>query len=342
MFLFKRNGRYHIQYIDKTTHRVMRISTRSKTKKDALVFLTNFQEEVKKRQGERLAPILLSELSREVEEYSRQRHAKKTTEDYKSTFRIFVRHVGDIPLSSVDRAMVEDYITTRTKETSSYTGRKELAYLSGAFKYAIARRYVIENPCKGVRKPSIPQKMPIFLSEAEVHVLLLSIDLPVFRDVVEFAVNTGMRQMEILSLRWEQVNLQDKIVILDNRNNVTKSKKVRSIPLNRTALEVLQRRKEPSETGIVFAYKHKSISQNLMVKYFKKYVIRAKLNPKLHFHSLRHTFASLLVQRGVSIFQVSKLLGHSNVAVTEIYSHLRGDDLQEAIEKLTEKTNRSN
>jgi site-specific recombinase XerD len=60
----------------------------------------------------------------------------------------------------------------------------------------------------------------------------------------------------------------------------------------------------------------------------------AGLDEKIHFHSLRHTFASWLIQKDVPLYQVSKLLGHSSIAVTEIYSHLRTDDLSNAISVL--------
>lgn len=76
------------------------------------------------------------------------------------------------------------------------------------------------------------------------------------------------------------------------------------------------------------------IKQDWIVHNFKKYVLKANINPKLHFHSLRHTFASWLVQAGVSIYKVSKLLGHSDVKTTEIYSHLRIEDLRNSVEKL--------
>ncbi len=61
---------------------------------------------------------------------------------------------------------------------------------------------------------------------------------------------------------------------------------------------------------------------------------KTSLNSKLNLHSLRHTFASWLVQRGVSIYEVSKLLGHSDIIVTEIYSHLRAEDLRESVNLL--------
>ena len=88
------------------------------------------------------------------------------------------------------------------------------------------------------------------------------------------------------------------------------------------------------KVNYVFTIRKSPIKQNWIIQNFKKYVLKANINPKLKFHSLRHTSASWLVQRGVSIYEVSKLLGHSDIKVTEIYSDLRAEDLREAVEKL--------
>lgn len=76
------------------------------------------------------------------------------------------------------------------------------------------------------------------------------------------------------------------------------------------------------------------MKQDYLVKNYKKFVLKAGINPKLNFHSLRHTFASWLVQRGVSIYHVSKLLGHADIKTTEIYAHVRAEDLRASVELL--------
>jgi len=88
------------------------------------------------------------------------------------------------------------------------------------------------------------------------------------------------------------------------------------------------------QSEFVFSLEGERITQKFISKKFKSYVIKSKINPDLTFHSLRHTFASWLVQRGVSIHKVSKLLGHSDIKVTEIYTHLKPDNLRNAVELL--------
>ena len=140
--------------------------------------------------------------------------------------------------------------------------------------------------------------------------------------------------MELLTLEWNQINFKDRFLILDNRNHITKSKKIRTIPLNIRAMQILTSRQIILNGDLIFTINGEGITQDSISKRFKKYVIASKLNPKLNFHSLRHTFASWLIQRGASIYSVSKLLGHSDVKVTEIYAHLRPEDLIDSVNKL--------
>ena len=76
------------------------------------------------------------------------------------------------------------------------------------------------------------------------------------------------------------------------------------------------------------------MNQQFISHKIKKIIKQAGINQQLNFHSLRHTFASWLVQAGVSIYEVSKLLGHSNIRTTEIYAHLEIGNLHEAVKKL--------
>jgi len=152
--------------------------------------------------------------------------------------------------------------------------------------------------------------------------------------LILFAINTGLRQMELITLEWDQIDFSSRSLILDNQVNITKSKKVRNVPLNKSALEILVNRNRVTKVGRIFTYKAAAINQDFISKKFKKFVVKAKINTDFNFHSLRHTFASWLVQRGVSIYEVSKLLGHADIKTTQIYAHLRSDDLRNAVERL--------
>ena len=142
--------------------------------------------------------------------------------------------------------------------------------------------------------------------------------------------------MELITLEWRQINFDENYLTLDNQVHITKSKKIRTIPLNASCIEIVNRRLATATPVYknVFTLFEKPFEQHWLSKKFKAYVIKAKINSKMNFHSLRHTNASWLVQSGVSIYLVSKLLGHADIKTTEIYAHLRREDLRDAVNHL--------
>ena len=107
------------------------------------------------------------------------------------------------------------------------------------------------------------------------------------------------------------------------------SEKVRAILFRRfnSALH------SPGEV-VFYNVKGKMLYHDLVSKQFKKVVRKSNLSEKIHFHTLRHSFASLLVQKGVSLYVVKELLGHEDLATTQIYSHLQKQNLMDAVNLL--------
>jgi integrase/recombinase XerD len=130
------------------------------------------------------------------------------------------------------------------------------------------------------------------------------------------------------------------IIKVENSNSfTTKNKKERIVPINKTLYNILIKR-YPKIIDIklndyVF-YRVKGISLNsfYVSKSFKKAVRKSGLDERIHFHSLRHSFASGLVQRGVSLYVVKELLGHQDITTTQIYSHIQNENLFDAVKTL--------
>ena len=93
-----------------------------------------------------------------------------------------------------------------------------------------------------LKKLRVPQKLPLYYSHTDFEKLLNAINNEDIRDIVIFAVNTGMRQMELIRLQWDQISFEKNIVILDNQNHITKGKKVRTIPLNATCIKCIRKK----------------------------------------------------------------------------------------------------
>ncbi len=115
------------------------------------------------------------------------------------------------------------------------------------------------------------------------------IELADMLDPVIFGINTGCLQGEVINLRWNQIDLAKGGVILDNRAYMTKSERVRMIPLSRAVIEFLRRRREAGITEFVLTLEGKAIDPNRLNKRFNVPVLMAKLNPYFYLHNLRDT-----------------------------------------------------
>ena len=291
MFLSKRsNGIYYVFYVNSDRKKTC-ISTKTKKKSEAWIFLSNFRNELKERKLNKTIPTNLKDFVFEFLKYSESVHTPKTTTTFKTTFNFFLSYFGDIPLIDLTHKSINEYLQYRINSSSLYSARKDLINISSSLTKAVNDNYLLENPCKKIKRIKTPEKQPLFFSETDFEILLRNIDNKMMKALSILAVNTGLRQGELLSLEWNQINFLGNYIILDNRNHLSKSKKIRTIPLNLVSLQILTELE-------------------------------------------RHTFASWLVQKGVSIFEVSKLLGHSDIRVTEIYSHLRAEDLLNSVNKL--------
>jgi len=244
------------------------------------------------------------------------------------------KHFSNIPISELSEIKLMDYYRKRSKVVSSFVIRREQIYFQSICKWAMKRNYLKENLLQGIKKPKLPEKQPLFFSEAEFQILLNATTDKDLKDLFIIAVNTGLREMELLTLTWNQISFKDKIILLDNQTHITKSKKASSVPLNLKCLQVLTERELNKKSEFVFAYEGEPIKQQFISHKFKKIVRSARLNDSFSFHTLRHTFASWLVQRGCEIQRVQQLLRHADLKTSLIYAHLRNNDLSTSVNLL--------
>ncbi len=138
-------------------------------------------------------------------------------------------------------------------------------------------------------------------------------------------------------MKWDWVDLEKRVITIRNDEEfTTKSKENRVIPIHKKVADILNKRKRLGLRTLVFCKTEGiKLRDDFVSKRFKKAIIKAGANRNVRFHDLRHSFASNLVQSGVSIYIVKELLGHQSISTTQIYSHLRQDNLIEAIKKMS-------
>ena len=162
---------------------------------------------------------------------------------------------------------------------------------------------------------------------AEIKKILAQFN-PSWQLVVLLGCRAGLRRGEIAALKWADVDFKNKqLYIAPN-----KTEKHRYIPIAPDLLNALTKAHKSATSEFVVDVGRNRKSKYFLTAYYEKQT--AGLPFRCHLHKLRHTFASHLVQSGVDLYRVSKLLGHSSIQMTEIYAHLAPQDLTSAIKKL--------
>ena len=194
-----------------------------------------------------------------------------------------------------------------------------------------------EAPTKQVRKPTISNKRLRFLTHDEAKALLkeLKSRSGKMHDIALFSLHCGLRASEIFKLTWGNVDLDREIIYVDGKGD-------RNRPAFMTEqVKAMLKGYSPGKPNEL-VFKDRNGNQiDRVSNVFQRSVKKLNLNKgitdrrqKIVFHSLRHTFASWLVEDGTDLYTVQKLLGHSSITMTERYSHLSKDKLQGAIKSL--------
>lgn len=268
--------------------------------------------------------------------YSRSVHAPKTTEGIRLAFTDLIRIAGNIPMHQLDVRMIENFLAVKKSESGVCSARKHYSLLAGAFEKARQWEMIGDNPFRKVRKPKPHERFPVFFSQCEFRCLMNSIEDPPFRELILFAVLTGMRLGEIANLTWRGIDLERKIITVQSTAVFrTKNGCSRMVPMNENLFRMMENKSGYSTDTHVFLRNGHKFSHDQVSKIFKKYVRQSGVNGLLHFHSLRHTFASWLVHQDASLFEIQKLLGHRDIRQTMIYAHLQADAMHETVNRLT-------
>lgn len=338
MFLYKRNGVYYIHYFDESENRAKRISSKCKFKQDALKFLSNFSNELKKKN--KIKFITLKQFKTEYFSFVKSTLSDGYYKNVEFTFKLLTDKFGDdVSLKRINTYQVESLLIERFNE-AKYATSLALRVLKSAFNKAVDWNYLNENPITKIKLPKIVKPFPVFISEDELKKVIDKETRKDFKDIYLFGFHTGCRISEILNMKWNAVDFNNKIIAVKNdKTFTTKNKKDRIIPINNKLLEMLKVR-IPFITSIdksdyIFE-KTKGViyRADTVSKCFKEVVREAKLDERVHIHTLRHSFASNLVKNNVSLYVVKELLGHKDIQTTQIYAHLTVDSLRNAVKVL--------
>lgn len=312
-------------------------STKAVKKKDALKFLTSFKADQQKEILKK--PISLFKFTTEYEQFVLTSFSKSYWKNVRSSLTQFLRCAGEIQLNEINLRLLEAFLLS-VFSRSRHSAFQHFRNLRAAFNKAIEWDYLVDNPFRKYRFPKLPKVHPAFISEVEFEKILENVKTNLLKDVYTTLFYTGMRAGELINLKWNNVELESRIITVRNTLEFsTKGKKDRIIPINGKLLRVLQKHfpKLISLNTPQFVFERIpgiKLTIDYLSKHFKKAVRAAAMNDQIHLHSLRHSFASNLVQKGVNLYVVKELLSHEDLKTTQIYSHLQHQNLLDAVNLL--------
>jgi len=256
------------------------------------------------------------------------KHAKLTYEDCIGKFKKIKKFFGNIMVYEVTPAKLEEYRIYRLSQgVSKATVNREMALIRHTYNKGIEWEKCSENPVRKIKFYSEKENRRMRYLEQHEKVNLLNACPTATKRIVFFALNTGMRQGEILNLRWKDVDFKMNLIKIRH----SKAGKPRYVTMNSELVKMLK--SMPSISEYVFGNKIGKAEWTLYRKPFEKAVKKAGLTD-FCFHDLRHCFASDLVMKGVDLKTVSELLGHATMQMTERYAHLSPAHKLVAVEML--------
>jgi len=244
-----------------------------------------------------------------------------------------------VALADCTKLTVRDYLAFLYNKNlkKSSIGRK-LAVLKSFYKFLVINSYIKTNPISTMVTPKKDKKIPVFLTEQEIQILFDMSQLPL-RDkaMLELLYSSGIRIAELVNL-----NLKDLDIISETLKVFGKGSKERTTPIGNTCLNAIKEYLDERRTlgqickidSAMFLNKSgQRISSRGARKVLHGWFVKAGYLKKVSPHTIRHSFATHMLDRGCGIRTVQQILGHKNLATTQIYTHVTLESLRKVYDK---------
>ncbi len=260
--------------------------------------------------------------------------AKNTAVAYRQDLLQFQRYLTARrqALPEVRRDDVTQFLLVQRRRNLSATSvARQLAAMRMLYRYAIAQRYLRDDPTSVITTPKLWQRLPAALSVEEVTRLLAAAHTSNWQGIrdtawLELLYATGIRVSELITLKIGDVNFEVGFV-----RCLGKGGKERIVPLGRSAITAVQRylrvvrprlRKSAQEQTLFLSTRGRSLTRQAIFLLLRRYARLAKLPKPPSPHVLRHSFATHLLERGADLRALQEMLGHADISTTQRYTHV--------------------
>ncbi len=239
-------------------------------------------------------------------------------------------------LDEADTALVAGFLVSLSRRgLSARSQARYLRSLRGFFKYAVSERHLKRDPSELVDGPKLGRRLPSVLTFEEVRRLLDTPDGRTARGLRDRAMlhtmyAAGLRVSELVGLELGDVNLESGFLAAFG-----KGKKRRIVPIGRAARDLVERYvrevrprwERPGARGLFLTHRRRPMSRQAFWKNVKRYAAAAGITKLVSPHKLRHSFATHLLEGGADLRAVQTMLGHADIATTQVYTHVSGKHL---------------
>lgn len=293
-----------------------------------------------------------------------------TFETYEGLYRNYIEKdiIANRPINELKSIHIQQYYERLKKKKAVHSTKKisskrikaihKLLHLF--FVYAEKEGYILRNPCNNVTIPKeelsadqvLKNKMKFdYFTKEEIQIILKEFEGSSYRDIVVFALATGMRQGEILGLQWDDLDFKNRTIsVLHNLSNSAdfdenhkrtyslkiqtpkSNNSIRTIPMNDTVYNMLVN-KERTNIMVFPSKQNTYICNKNLLKVWQRKLKNANIRYR-KFHDLRHTFATLMLANGCDLITLKELMGHSSIKITEIYLEAIPENKTDSIKKM--------
>jgi len=264
--------------------------------------------------------------------------SKNTLAAYRSDLKIFNKWLAGKSFISVNSKHIQDYFSDRQKNNiGSSTQARILTCLHSFYQYLLANQLIKKDPTEQLSHPKLEKKLPVFLNIQEVEKLLeapSSSSLFGQRDraMLELLYSCGLRVSELINLSYHNINLKEEFIRIHGKGN-----KERVLPMGEVAIDYLMKYetnarpmllKNGQSDSYFLSNRGSAMSRQNFFYIIKAYANQVGIDKPLSPHSLRHAFATHLVQKGADLRSVQLMLGHSDISSTQLYTHIQNAQLK--------------
>lgn len=264
--------------------------------------------------------------------------SKNTLAAYRSDLKIFNKWLAGKSFTLINSKHIQDYFSDRQKNNiGSSTQARILTCLHSFYQYLLANQLIKNDPTEQFSHPRLEKKLPVFLNIQEVEKLLeapSSSSLFGQRDraMLELLYSCGLRVSELINLSYHNINLKEEFIRIHGKGN-----KERVLPMGEIAIDYLLKYetnarpvllKNGQSDSYFLSNRGSAMSRQNFFYIIKAYANQVGIDKPLSPHSLRHAFATHLVQKGADLRSVQLMLGHSDISSTQLYTHIQNAQLK--------------